>query len=187
MANRRFGRPRVARRKTDWINAASTSIGIVSVPDGGTRVLAAVAVTEGAASPGTIVRIRGCIHVELAAATAAVGLQMFGIGIGLFDDRAFAVANAAGLPKPILDGDDEKWMWWHCGFVGHGPDLTNPPGVESEGSGRKIAIDIVVDSKAMRKWDENQTLAWVIQNELAQGTATEIEATAFGRLLLKLN
>ena len=145
-----------------------------------------VNIAEGAVAPGTIVRIRGCVHIEIAVETAAAVLQIFGIGIGLFDDRAFAVANAAGLPKPLLDADDEKWMWFHCGFVGQGPDLAAEVTNESNGTGRTIGVDLMVDSKAMRKWDENQTLAWVLENEPVDGAATELDVAVFGRMLVKL-
>jgi hypothetical protein len=58
---------------------------------------------------------------------------------------------------------------------------------ESDGTARRLAVDIVVDSKAMRIWHENQTFAWVVENELVDGTSTEIDVAAIGRLLLKLN
>jgi len=186
MGRRNFVRPAAPRRKTDWTAAGDQPTTLVSVPTAQTRVVSSIVVTEGAIFAPTIVRIRGTVHIELAAETAAESLIMYGIGIGLFDDRAFAVANAAGLPKPILDSDDEAWMWMHYGHIGTGPDLSNPPPVESDATGRKIAVDIEVDSKAMRKWDENQTLAWVCQNALIDGTATEIDVSVFGRMLVKL-
>ncbi len=188
MAGRRFGRStvRAQRRRTDWQHASGQAGALISVPAGATRVFQSIGVTEGAiASLGTIVRIRGCIHIELATETAAVTLQQVGVGIGLFDDRAFAVANAAGLPKPLLDADDEKWMWYWCGHLGSGPNLAAGPEAESNGTGRRVAVDLIVDCKAMRKWDENQTLAWVIENEDVDGTSTEVDVSGFGRMLIK--
>ncbi len=152
-------------------------------------MVGSLAITEGSVSLalGTIVRIRGHVHIELAAETAADVLTTYGVGIGLFDDRAFAVSNAAGLPKPILDADDEKWMWLAYGSLGVGPSITDAVITDvSNGTGRRVAVDLVVDSKAMRKWDENQTLAWVVQNDNIDGTPTELDVTAFGRLLVKL-
>ena len=178
---------RAPRRQTDWITAAAQPTGMTNVPDGATRVVGAVALSEGTISSNTIVRIRGCAHIEIAEATAAAVLQSFGLGIGLFDDRAFAVANAAGLPKPLLDADDEKWMWYHCGYVGQGPDLAVQITTESDGTGRRIGVDLEVDCKAMRKWDENMTLAWVCQNANIAGAATEIDVNVFGRMLIKLS
>ena len=151
----------------------------VSVADGATQVVASLAVVEGASFGHTIVRIRGHVHIELAEETAADVLTAYGVGIGLFDDRAFAIANAGGLPKPILDADDEAWMWLHYGYLGVGPSIADAVVTDvSVGTGRRVAVDIDVDSKAMRKWDENQTLAWVLQNDNVDGTATEIEGFA---------
>ncbi len=190
MARRTFVRPaRGKRRATRWIHAsAPTPVAMTSCPSGATRTFGNRILTEGDLSLPTIVRIRACVHIEVAAETAAVTLQAFGIGVGLFDDRAFAIANAAGLPKPLLDADDESWMWYHSGFLGVGPTLavSGPNSLESDGTGRRIAADIVVDSKAMRKWDENQSFVWVVENEPVEGTATEVEVTVFGRMLLKL-
>ena len=188
MPRRQFTRPaRVQRRKTDWTFATGQPGVLVSVPDNTTRVIGSVFLVEGGISSNTIVRIRGAVHIELAAETAADTLQAYGVGVALFDDRAFAIANAAGLPKPILDADDEKWMWLSYGYLGVGPAITDVVITDvSNGTGRRVAVDLTIDSKAMRKWDENQTLAWVLQNDSVDGAATEIEAAVFARMLLKL-
>ena len=189
MARRQFGRQamRAPRRATDWHFAAAVPASPTSCPNGANTPVGIVTLTEGSPAIGTIVRIRGCVHLEIAPATAARVLQGYAIGIGLFDDRAVAVAAGAGLPRPANDADDEAWMWWHCGFIGDGPDQANPPSPESEGTGRKIGVDITVDSKAMRKWDENQQLVWLVENFNVSGTLTEIDAFVFGRMLIKLN
>ncbi len=178
MANRRFGRPsvRAPRRKTDWQFGIAAPGALASIPIDSKRVVTSVGIGEGGVPPGTIVRFRGCIHLELAAETGAAMLTSYAVGIGLFDDRAFAVANAAGLPGPLTDADDEKWMWFHCGYLGAGPQLgiTTDLVQESDGTGRRIADDVIIDSKAMRKWDENQTLALVVEQINIDGTATEI-------------
>ena len=180
------GRRSGPRRMTDWIFATGIPVGLVSVPDATQRVIGSVAIAEGGVKPGTIVRIRGTIHLELAAETAADTLQSYGVGVGLFDDRALAVSSSAGvgLPEPIGDADDEKWMWIHYGFLGLGPGYAAT--AESDGTGRRGTIDIEVDTKAMRKWDENQTLVWLVQSQVIDGAATEIDAVVMARMLLKL-
>ena len=112
-------------------------------------------------------------------------MHLYGVGLGLFDDRAIAVGPSA-LPEPIDDADDEKWMWIKYGWIGVGPNLASGSIPESDGTGRLIAHSLDVDSKAMRKWDENQTLAWVVQNVTIDGAATEIDAVVMARMLLKL-
>jgi len=187
MARRRFGRPQVARRPTDWIRGSTDFSALVSIASGAKTVISTVAVTEGAARPGTIIRMRGCIHLELADETANATLQEYGIGIALVDDRALAVSPSigAGLPDPIADRDFEDWMWWRCGYLGDGPAITSTA-PESDGTARRLATDIEIDSKAMRKWDENQSLVVVVQNNLIDGVATEIDAVMSMRVLLKL-
>ena len=189
MANRR-GRSftRTKRRLTDWMRATTDFSALGSVASGAQLVASSVSVAEGGIGViGTIVRIRGCIHLELATETAAATLQEVGIGIALVDDRALAVSTSAGagLPQPIDDEDFEDWMWWWCGYLGNGPALAATVSPISDGTGRRVAMELVVDSKAMRKWDENQTLVWIVQNKLIDGTATEVDVAMHGRMLLK--
>ncbi len=188
MANRRRGRPFTghARRMTDWVFALGVPTSLISVAAGAQAVLGTVAVVEGGTMPGTIVRIRGNVHIEIAAETAAPCLQGFGVGVGLFDDRALAVSSAAGagLPEPVGDADDEKWMWIDYGFLGMGPSLASATEPESDGTGRRLSIDIPVDSKAKRKWDESQTLVWLCQNTDIDGTSTELDVVVMARMLI---
>ncbi len=185
---RTFGRRAAghARRTTDWKFATGVPTGLISIADGVQASLGSVAISEGGSTPGTIVRIRGNLHIVLATETAASVLILWGAGVGLFDDRALAASPGAGagLPEPIDDADDEKWMWIDYGFIGNGPNLAGAPEVESEGTGRKIVFDIPIDSKAKRKWDENQTLVWLGENQLVDGAATEIDAAVMARMLI---
>jgi hypothetical protein len=106
-----------------------------------------VVIAEGAGPPGTIVRIRANIHIELAVETAAATLQAWGIGVGLFDDRALAASTGAGngLPSPLDDADDEKWMWIQYGFLG--TSTLAAAGTEGDGTGRRLSVDIPVPSR----------------------------------------
>ncbi len=186
MANiRRRSFQRRERRPTDWMAATADFSSLGSVTSGAQLVLSATSISEGTLGHRTIVRIRGCIHLELAIETAAATLQEVGVGIALVDDRALAVSSGAGagLPQPIDDEDFEDWMWWWCGYLG---TVGNPQAEVVTHRPRLGGVDLVVDSKAMRKWDENQTLVWIVQNKPIDGTATEIDAVAHGRMLLKL-
>ncbi len=187
MANRRRGRPVTghARRQTDWQFATGVPTGLVSVASGVQAVIGTVAIVEGALHPGTLVRIRANVHIELAAETANATLILAGVGVGLFDDRALAVSSAAGvgLPRPINDADSEKWMWIDYAYVGDGPAITSTA-PESDGTARRLSVDIPVDSKAKRKWDENLTLVWVCEIVPIDGVATELDVSVFGRMLI---
>ena len=186
MANRGRSFVRRTRRATNWITGASDFTALGSVTLGAQLVAAVVTLTEGSTEVPTIIRIRGTIHLELAAETAADTLQEVGVGIALVDDRALAVSASAGvgLPQPIDDEDFEGWMWWRALYLGtSGLAFTANP--ESDGTGRRIAADIEVDSKAMRKWDENQTLVYIVQNKPIDGTATEVDVALHARVLIK--
>ena len=187
MANRtRRGFTRTRRRATNWLQATEDFSSLSSVASGAQLVAARTAVAEGSINPvGTIVRIRGCIHVGLALATTAFTLQEVGIGIALVDDRALAVSTSAGagLPQPIDDEDFEGWMWWWCGYLGFSDTAAGTVGGTTDY--RVAAQNIIVDSKAMRRWDENQTLVWIVQNKPISGTAAAVETAMHGRMLIK--
>ena len=86
MANRRFGRQHIPRRKTDWVTAGAIPTGLASVADGASIIFNSAALTDATISQNTIVRIRGMVHLEIAEATLATVLMIYGVGIGLFDD-----------------------------------------------------------------------------------------------------
>ena len=187
MANSRRGRRFTgsARRSTDWQFATGVPSALVSVASGVQAVLGTVAIGEGASLPGTLVRIRGVVHVELAAETANATLILAGIGVGLFDDRALAVSSAAGvgIPRPVNDADSEKWMWIEYAYLGDGPVITSTA-PESDGTARRLSVDIPIDSKAKRKWDENLTLVWICENVPVDGVATELDVSVMARMLI---
>jgi len=185
MGRRRFGRPGVAKRPTDWVAGSADFSALASVVSGAQAVVSGISAQEGIAHLGTIIRMRGCIHLELANETTVATLQEFGIGIGLVDDRALASSPTAGtgLPQPIDDEDFEGWMWWKCGYLG---TTENPQTGTGSHVRRQAGMDIEIDSKAMRKWDENDALVIIVQNRLIDGTATEIDVAMHMRMLLKL-
>ncbi len=185
MAKRRFARPLTRKRMTDWVFGAAVPTGLVSIASGAQAIIGSVVSGEGSIPPGTIVRIRGSVHIELAAETANSTLICYGVACGLFDDRAVAVSPGAGvgLPEPLGDADDEKWMWIKYGYLGDGPAITSTA-PESDGTARRLSVDIEVDCKAKRKWDENQQLVWLVQNAPVDGTATELDACVMARMLL---
>ena len=183
MARRRFGRPLVKRRGTQWIAGTADFNALGGITSGSQTLINTSSVSEGSIpNPGTIIRMRGCIHIEIALEAVASCLQEVGLGIGLMDDKAVA-AGAVALPLPINDEDWEGWMWWHCTYLGFAD--TSSGAVGDRGDHRIGARDIIIDSKAMRKWDENQTLVFMGQNRAIDGTASTVEVAAHTRILIK--
>ena len=126
----------------------------------------------------TLVRLRGLAMVQLLTADA-VGAGMHGaVGIGIATSAAF-VAGAGSLPTPLTEIDWDGWLW-HNVFDVRAITATRADGVNSNGA-RQI---MEIDSKAMRKFDEDMTLfgAW----ETVESTNSSIEMQATTRGLFKL-
>ncbi len=175
MARSRGFRRAGQKRATDWLgsvvpSAVATAPTVISS-------LGGISLTEGSVSLNTIVRIRGCFRTQRAAGGS--GAQAFGVGCGMFSDREVTLAASGGLPGPLTDADDDRWMWHACGFV---EEVTDPTQHEGVGFQR---IDI--DSKAMRKWEENFQLHFVVENLNISGAAVGIISNLFFRVLVKLS
>ncbi len=112
-------------------------------------------------STSTILRTRGFVQASMNDSGKAVDdnvLVTFGLGIVSSD--AFAV-GASALPDPAIDAN-YPWIWWGEMFL-ESQSTTN-----AEGWGIS-AQRVDVDSKAMRRIQQSQTLAWVIQTSSSAG------------------
>ena len=103
----------------------------------------------------TSVRVRGLLTVMTDQAAASE--QPFGaFGVCVVSDQAFS-AGAASVPAPYTNADSDLWLlheFWAC------PMLVG----DSTGFGSAGVQAYVLDSKAMRKVSEDETLIAVIQN-----------------------
>ena len=127
--------------------------------------------------PGlTIVRIRGQCDVMLTLATTAGDGFQGAVGIGIATTTA-VTAGIPSLPTPIREAEDENWLWWH-------PFSVHNPVVSSSGLTEASHQRIIIDSKAMRKFDEGMSI-YAAAEVVEIGTAT---MTMFfdTRMLLKL-
>ncbi len=144
------------RRLTQWgATAPETTF---------TALAAATAVldstfTVGSDSPETVVRIRGSFDVQ--SDQLAAQEEPFGaIGIAIVSDQAVAIGVTA-IPTPYTDATSDLWMlheFWSAPMTF---------GVDARGIA-KIDQLVVLDSKAMRKITEDETLIIVVEN----GSAT---------------
>ena len=126
----------------------------------------------------TIVRIRGEALLFLQTNIAATDGFSGGLGIGIVSSDAFA-AGAASCPGALTDSAWDGWMW-HTFFHIHSPKSALAVSAGDQAAFQRITID----SKAMRKIGDNETLIGSIEaNE--EGTATG-QFWADTRLLLKL-
>jgi len=167
------GRPSSRRAKAWAIGpGASTSTSFTSTT---AAILGsgAVLATE---SKVTILRVRGMITVRLITATSIGDGFHFAIGLGIVSSDAFGVGVTA-VPNPIADAQWDGWMWHQFG------DVHQITGAEADGSNAVSNImRIPVDTKAMRKFGDNETL--MFNMEVVEVGTSNITVFADSRQLL---
>ncbi len=123
-------------------------------------------------SPATIVRSRGVLSV--AAVDAAADNEEIGaFGCGFVN----AVAGALGvtaLPGPATNCDWGGWFVWQ-------PFISQTEVVTQAGFDGQFGKQYVIDSKAQRKFEDNENLVWIIENN----TAVAFSAAVAIRMLVK--
>ncbi len=129
-----------------------------------------VLVTEDTA---TIVRTHGYFWAGVQQASAALDGFIGAFGIGLVSDQAFA-AGIASIPTPFTDAEWDGWFLW--GSFSLAWDFDDATGV------RFSMLNHIVDSKAMRKVSDNETIVLVAES---QSGAFDISMPL--RMLLKLS
>ena len=164
------------RRTTDWEKFIDPSR--VSVGSGNASSVQFLSLSSGGLHKPTIVRIRGRFEVRHSTLGTA-GVQAWGAGLMLLTD---AEAAASAIPGPITDIDEDRWIWLAHGVV-ESVGLAEGGAPTSLNAGREL-IDI--DSKAMRIWEENFQLTFVLENFPIAGTASAITGLVIQRVLLKL-
>jgi len=134
-----------------------------------------VATTQGKV---TIVRIRGTWQIRLTT-TSAVNAGFHGaLGIGLVTTPAFD-AGAVSTPGPLTEVDWDGWMW-HTFF-----DVNSITAVIADGvNAFSVVAQGVIDSKAMRLFDEDTTLIGAVEVE-EDGTQLAM-LSAETRMLVKI-
>ena len=151
---RQFARRAGPKRRTHWTELRSA---LVTVTDPGVTLLASVPVGH---EGETLVRTRGLFVARLTAA-ASVGDGYFGaFGMCLVTSAAAAQGSAA-VPTPLTEAGWDGWFV-HRYFDVH----------STTGAGGSSEIERVeIDSKAMRKANEDETLIMVVEL-LEDGVAT---------------
>jgi len=120
----------------------------------------------------TIVRIRGVLVLTLT--SGSLGDGFFGAaGIGLIAENAFT-AGVTSVPTPFLDADWDGWIW-HTFFDLRGFDADGPAPRQT----------IVIDSKAMRKWEGDEMTLFGSTDVVETGVASMF-TEADTRVLVKL-
>ena len=159
-----------SRRRTGWeegpfgvLSPASTAISVFPT--------AQTSLVDGQ----TIVRTRGELLLLLLSAAAPQQGFEYAAGLCIVSAKAFSV-GATAIPGPITDMDWDGWYWHTQGEI-----KAFASGTFSDIA---AAARIVVDSKAMRKFEDQNTAVGVLE-VTEVGTAT-MHAGLRTRHLLKL-
>ena len=164
--------PRSSGLSRDW-GLGPGGVAQQTITASGVVILGSGVTSTGAAL--TLMRTRGLLHLYLTSATAAGDGYTGAMGIIVVSDQAFA-AGVASMPSPANEAESNGWLYHqflsvHAGEAG---GLSGGP----EGSQR-----VDVDSKAMRKFDSEQTVVAILE---VTETGTAVANVAFdSRLLLQ--
>ena len=122
---------------------------------------------------GTLVRVRGMLAVNVTSAINIDGIMAAGLCVVPALAAAAGIAGNA-IPRPISQADDECWLW-HAYRPVRG--FTQPTPADAVHGN----IQIPIDSKAMRKLDDDVHVMLIIESDT---TALQV---SFGmRALIKL-
>ena len=161
--------PRAQRRKSLWIGLDPAS---ASLAPGAATIFYALNAAALALRPFTVVRTHMEFQVNSDQA-AAIENQVLAFGWGVVSDQAFAIGVTA-IPTPVTDiGSDLFFL--HKVMFGDESALTDRS---------KSASRYTVDSKAMRKINEDEQPVGVLEVSSAAGGAIVF---AGGNMLIKLH
>jgi len=168
---RRFTRgiQRGARRETSWFNVPFTSV----TNNATATIVSSLSASGLARRPFTAIRT----HVELLISSdqsIASESQLGAFGIAVVSDQAQAIGVTA-VPTPVTDLESDLW------FV-HQVMLNRYQFHDATGVQATYGSKYTVDSKAMRKVNDDQDIVMVVENSTVGSGQIVLMA---GRMLIK--
>jgi len=165
---------RTEKRRTRW---GATDVLETNVPAGTTIIAARFTAVQldVIGPPLTVIRERG-VALTASDQTAATELWEGAIGFAVVTEAA-AAAGVASMPAPITDADWDGWYAWYGiqGVIKVGSNI----GFDANGGYRTE-----IDSKAMRKVNDEESLVILVENASA---TTGFNFSMQGRTLFKLH
>ncbi len=154
MARNRFPARRTAPGLKQWTSTVPQSD--ISVLAAASAVIDSFFVTSGAA-PETVLRTRGLFTIQTDQVSATE--TPFGaLGLCVVSDQALA-AGVASVPTPYTDADSDLWFY-HQYFAA--------PVLFGTTTGiRRLDQQYEIDSKAMRRLSEDESIILVVENASA--------------------
>ncbi len=159
------------RRNTAWV--ASVDSTALTALGAGLALLDQAFGNIATLRPFTVVRVRGLVFID-SDQTAALEAQLGALGFLIAQDQAIA-AGVASLPTPITEEGSD--LWFVHQFFASATSLGN-------GNGNLRGTSVEFDSKAMRKVEEGDQVAVLIENADA---ATGFSFWLKFRMLIKLH
>ncbi len=180
MARQRGFRPvgaRSRRRATAW-DAGPGGTDSVTISATGSFFLGSAVSLIAGVSEVTLVRLRGQLDMFVTGISAVGSGFQGAIGIGLASTAA-VTAGIASVPTPITEMDAENWLF-HSIVGVHVLTTTLTDGVNAQVANQTL----VVDSKAMRKFTDEQSLYAVL--EVVEVSTSSMIVHFDSRILSKL-
>ena len=171
MAGKRFvrGVNRGARRQTTWLDVPVQ----VSTLSAASQLILSLTAEELAKRPFTVIRTRLTVSVQSdQSAGSETGISA--IGLCVVSDQALAIGVTA-VPTPITDLASDLWLM-------HQPLISAFLFATAAGFEEPNDRIYEIDSKAMRKVNNDQDLVMVTENSAVGGGAI---ITVLGRILIK--
>jgi len=158
MADRRRGSrsfQRSPRRATNWTLGFLNGWQSVAVDGSAAHLILDPEAAE--VQNGTLIRVRGTIRVATSSAAGVNGSAYFGIAV--VEQRAFDAGIAVNaLPRPKSEGGDDIWLWHSS--IGIRGSATAETAIPANGI-------IQIDSKSMRKYEDNSIVALISESSVA--------------------
>ena len=161
-ARQRFAAP---RRRTGWEEGPGQNT-FVNINASSVAILGAG--QQAGEDGNTIIRLRGFVELNLTQAVTIGDGFAGALGIGIVSAAAFAVGVTA-VPTPITEVEWEGWLW-HQYFNLHSAVAT------AAMTGSAGILRLMIDSKAMRKIDTEETIY----------AALEVTETGGGNMIVRL-
>ena len=165
-------RNNVMRRETSWIGIAAGNHTIVSA--NGALLLTGFSAAQLALRPFTIVRTHLSYNLRSDQRAVIEGYQG-AIAMAVVSDQAHAIGVTA-VPTPFTDVGSDLWYFYSA--------MAGQISVTSDIGALEAGHNVVVDSKAMRKVEDGQDIAIVLE---ASGVSNGWTMIKLGRMLIKLH
>ena len=159
-----------AKRQTSWIEIPPFSQAL----NNAAAVILVMSADFLAKRPFTVVRTRMLNHI-VTDQSVAEEIQIGAFGFCVVSEQA-ATVGVTAVPTPVSDAGSDLW------YV-HSPLISNFHFVSGAGFDSDAGHVYTVDSKAMRKVNEDQELLGVVEQEVTPSQGCII--SGFGRMLIK--